>query len=175
MCVSVWVGGCVLACVLLSVTLTLPHTHSGDLREHLLTRDTPRLGEDEARAVMRQVLSAVAYAHNANIIHRDLKLENILLTKDAGTCGLHNAVKVADFGLSAFFRHGDELVTRCGSPSYLAPELFKGEACEGPPIDVWCMGVILFALLCGRLPFEGSELRGHDRPPAEEVRRRIAR
>lgn len=81
-----------------------------------------------------------------------MKLENILLKgKDDLT-----EVKIADFGLSDFYRPGAMMKSNCGTLSFLAPEVFRGTSNAGPPLDVWSLGVILFAVLCGRLPFEGN-------------------
>jgi serine/threonine protein kinase len=126
------------------------------------------LTEDEARAVFQQIVSGVAYAHNQHICHRDLKLENILL-KNKNL----ESVKIADFGLSAFYRPGAALMTNCGTLSFLAPEVFKGTSNAGPPLDVWALGVILFSLLCGRLPFEGTDLSYKARPKSPVIRGRI--
>mmetsp|Transcript_11556 Transcript_11556/g.15906 ORF Transcript_11556/g.15906 Transcript_11556/m.15906 type:complete len:863 (+) Transcript_11556:156-2744(+) len=126
------------------------------------------LPEDEARHIFYQVLSAVSYAHNQHICHRDLKLENILL-KDLSTA----VVKIADFGLSDFYRPGATMKTNCGTLSFLAPEVFKGTSNAGPPLDVWSLGVILFAILCGRLPFEGPDLIGTKRPRDAVIKSRI--
>lgn len=119
---------------------------------------------------VKQIISAVGFAHNKHICHRDLKLENILLkTKTL------EIVKVADFGLSAFYRPGALMKSSCGTLSFLAPEVFAGTSNAGPPLDVWAMGVILFALLCGRLPFEGPDLRGTKRPRDAVIQSRISK
>lgn len=126
------------------------------------------LKEEEARAVFHQIVSGIAYAHNQHICHRDLKLENILL-KNKNL----DIVKIADFGLSAFYRPGTNIQTNCGTLSFLAPEVFKGTSNAGPPLDVWALGVILFAMLCGRLPFEGTDLSYSKRPKTPVIRSRI--
>lgn len=82
-------------------------------------------------------------------------------------------MKIADFGLSDFYRPGAMVKSNCGTLSFLAPEVFKGTANAGPPLDVWAMGVILFALLCGRLPFEGPDLIGTKRPRDAVIKTRI--
>jgi serine/threonine protein kinase len=156
------------------VVLVFELMEGGDLLKYLIRRQqamhTPRacLTENEARHVFYQVLSAVSHAHNQHICHRDLKLENILL-KDS-TLSL---VKIADFGLSDFYRPGTVMKSSCGTLSFLAPEVFKGTANAGPPLDVWAMGVILFALLSGRLPFEGPDLIGTKRPRDAVIKSRI--
>ena len=108
------------------------------------------LPEEDARTVFYQIVSAVSFAHNHHICHRDLKLENILLKNKSSV----EIVKVADFGLSDFYRPGSVRKSSCGTLAFLAPEGFKNTANAGPPLDVWSLGVILFALLIGRLPFD---------------------
>lgn len=126
------------------------------------------LREEDARSVFQQIVAGIAYAHNQHICHRDLKLENILL-KNKNL----EIVKIADFGLSAFYRPGSTVLTNCGTLSFLAPEVFKGTSNAGPPLDVWALGVILFSMLCGRLPFEGTDLSYSKRPRTPVIRSRI--
>lgn len=154
------------------VVLVFELMKGGDLYHYLLDRQQNSelfaLTEDEVRGVFSQVLSAIGYAHNQHICHRDLKLENILLKTNDLSC-----VKVADFGLSAFFRPGAVMKSTCGTLSFLAPEVFRGGSNSGPPLDVWSLGVIIFALLCGRLPFEGPDLSGAKRPRDSVIKSRI--
>lgn len=84
-------------------------------------------------------------------MHRDLKPENLLLDAD-------NNVKIADFGLSNAMVDGEFLRTSCGSPNYAAPEVISGSLYAGPEVDVWSCGVILYALLCGSLPFDDESI-----------------
>lgn len=114
--------------------------------------DKGRLPETLARKMFWQILSAVEYCHNRRIVHRDLKAENLLL--DANT-----NIKIADFGFSNFYTPGDQLATWCGSPPYAAPEVFEGKKYMGPEIDIWSLGVVLYVLVCGALPFDGSTLQ----------------
>jgi serine/threonine protein kinase len=113
------------------------------------------LSEDEARMVFVQILAGVDCIHKNHIIHRDLKLENIFI-KD----GNLKDIKIGDFGLSQFCHPGEMMKTDgCGTISTVAPELLSStSSVAGPPSDVWSIGVVLFTLLCGRLPFEGSSL-----------------
>ncbi|CAG8714578.1 17074_t:CDS:10, partial [Dentiscutata erythropus] len=106
-----------------------------------------KMCEDEARRFFQQIICAVEYCHRHKIVHRDLKPENLLLDP-------YNNVKIADFGLSNIMTDGDFLKTSCGSPNYAAPEVISGRLYAGPEVDVWSCGVILFVMLCGRLPFD---------------------
>ncbi|XP_067638545.1 serine/threonine-protein kinase par-1 isoform X2 [Eurosta solidaginis] len=111
-----------------------------------------RMSESDARAKFWQILSAVEYCHKKNIVHRDLKAENLLLD-------INMNIKIADFGFSNHFKIGELLATWCGSPPYAAPEVFEGKQYTGPEIDIWSLGVVLYVLVCGSLPFDGSTLQ----------------
>uniref|UniRef100_A0A915DZD9 Protein kinase domain-containing protein n=1 Tax=Ditylenchus dipsaci TaxID=166011 RepID=A0A915DZD9_9BILA len=111
-----------------------------------------RLSEENAREKFWQIISAVDYLHNFNIVHRDLKAENLLLDSNW-------QIKLADFGFSNFFNRDETLNTFCGSPPYAAPEVFEGKRYAGPEIDIWSLGVVLYVLVCGVLPFEGTNLQ----------------
>ncbi|XP_063913533.1 serine/threonine-protein kinase SIK2 isoform X3 [Zophobas morio] len=111
-----------------------------------------RMTEDQARTKFWQILSAVEYCHNRNIVHRDLKAENLLLDSN-------NNIKIADFGFSNYYTSGGLLSTWCGSPPYAAPEVFEGKKYTGPEIDIWSLGVVLYVLVCGALPFDGCSLQ----------------
>ena len=96
-----------------------------------------------------QIIAGVEYLHKLNIVHRDLKPENLLLD--------HNMnIKIVDFGLSNTYKTGQTLKTACGSPCYAAPEMIAGHRYQGSLVDIWSVGVILFALICGYLPFEDA-------------------
>ena len=111
-----------------------------------------RLSEEEAAFFYYQLINGLEYIHSLGIVHRDLKPENLLLTKD-------HLLKIIDFGLSNYFKKGqkDLLVTPCGSPCYASPEMVAGYKYDGFKIDIWSTGIILYAMLCGYLPFEDKD------------------
>jgi carbon catabolite-derepressing protein kinase len=117
----------------------------GELFDFLVSNG--KVPEDSARRFFQQIICAVEYCHRHKIVHRDLKPENLLLD-------LNLNVKIADFGLSNIMTDGNFLKTSCGSPNYAAPEVIGGKLYAGPEVDVWSCGVILFVLLCGKLPFD---------------------
>ena len=126
----------------------------GELFEHLVERKV--LPEDEARFFFHQIVDGLMYCQNAGICHRDLKPENLLLDKQGN-------LKISDFGLSTLYvgdaeadgqQRAELLHTTCGTPNYVAPEVLESRGYDGKSADVWSVGVILFVLLAGYLPFE---------------------
>jgi len=126
----------------------------GELLERIIEHG--KFAEEDARSVIHQVLQGVEYLHMRKVVHRDLKLENILLSDKTPQA----TVKIADFGLARFFADDSELRTICGSPLYVAPEILDiGTSSETytPAVDMWSVGVILFILLSGNSPFENED------------------
>ncbi|KAI0674278.1 Pkinase-domain-containing protein [Trametes maxima] len=120
----------------------------GELFDYLAEKG--RLGEEEARVLFGQLCLAVAYVHEKGIVHRDLKLENVLLDERC-------RVKLGDFGFTREFEKGSLLETFCGTTGYAAPEMLLAKKYLGPEVDVWSLGVILYTLLTGTLPFDDDD------------------
>lgn len=167
------------------IYVVMEYVRAGELFDYIVEKG--RLPEGEARHFFQQIVAGVEYCHrhmvsrgrervegsggcfgsrrkgdsaarrpstlssSLQVVHRDLKPENLLL--DASM-----AVKIADFGLSNVMRDGHFLKTSCGSPNYAAPEVISGRLYAGPEVDVWSCGVILYALLCGSLPFDDENI-----------------
>ena len=137
--------------------LVLELVEGGELFQHI--RQRGRLSEPEALRIFRQIIAALSYCHSFHICHRDLKPENILLDKSFN-------VKIVDFGMAALQPAHQWLQTSCGSPHYACPEVIQSIPYRGDLADVWSAGVVLYAMLCGSLPFssdvEDAEGNMHD-------------
>ncbi|KAJ9118609.1 hypothetical protein QFC22_003829 [Naganishia vaughanmartiniae] len=130
--------------------LIMEYVPGGELFDYLVKQG--RLPETEALHYFQQIIHAVDYCHRFNICHRDLKPENLLLDKEKN-------IKVADFGMAAWEASEKMLETSCGSPHYASPEIVAGQAYHGSSSDIWSCGIILFALITGRLPFDDDNIR----------------
>lgn len=128
--------------------LVMEHCGGGSLLDHVRTQK--RLEEEEASLLLQQLLHALQFCHARDIVHRDVKLENILLDGEGGG-------RLIDFGLCGYYAPGKRLRCHCGSPSYAAPEIVARKDYMAPPVDVWSLGVVLFAMLAGYLPFHAKE------------------
>lgn len=132
------------------MVLVMEYAAGGELYDFLSERKV--LSEEEARRIFRQIATAIYYCHKHKICHRDLKLENILLDENGNA-------KIADFGLSNVFDECRVLSTFCGSPLYASPEIVKGTPYHGPEVDCWSLGVLLYTLVYGAMPFDGSNFK----------------
>ncbi|XP_012657752.1 maternal embryonic leucine zipper kinase [Otolemur garnettii] len=133
------------------IFMVLEYCPGGELFDYIISQD--RLSEEETRVVFRQIVSAVAYVHSQGYAHRDLKPENLLFDE-------YHKLKLIDFGLCAKPK-GDKdyhLQTCCGSLAYAAPELIQGKSYLGSEADVWSMGILLYVLMCGFLPFDDDNV-----------------
>jgi 5'-AMP-activated protein kinase, catalytic alpha subunit len=128
--------------------LVMENCGGGSLLDHV--RNSRRLPEDEACLILQQMLHALQFCHARDIVHRDVKLENILLDEQDGA-------RLIDFGLCGYYASGKMLKCHCGSPSYAAPEIVGRMDYLATPVDVWSLGVVLFAMLAGYLPFHAKE------------------
>jgi serine/threonine protein kinase len=134
------------------VVLIMEHASGGELLNYIRRSDSHRLKERESKRIFRQIVSAVDYCHQNSLLHRDLKPENILLDKNMD-------VKIIDFGFSNTFQEGVLLDSFIGSPHYAAPELLQGIKYSGPEVDMWSLGVLLYVMICGYLPFKDKDMK----------------
>jgi serine/threonine-protein kinase HSL1 (negative regulator of Swe1 kinase) len=127
--------------------LVLEYVQGGELFDHIVSNRG--LPESEAIRIFRQMIAGLSYCHRFSICHRDLKPENILMD------GNRN-IKIVDFGMAALQPAKQFLKTACGSPHYAAPEVIRSEGYSGDKADIWSCGVILYAMIVGTLPFDGT-------------------
>ncbi|XP_021107648.1 maternal embryonic leucine zipper kinase [Heterocephalus glaber] len=133
------------------IFIVLEYCPGGELFDYIISQD--RLSEEETRVVFRQIVASVAYVHSQGYAHRDIKPENFLFDE-------YHKVKLIDFGLCAKPKGNKDyhLQTCCGSLAYAAPELIQGKSYLGSEADVWSMGILLYVLMCGFLPFDDDNV-----------------
>lgn len=130
------------------------------LHSFLRSLGPKKLEEAEIKRIFKQISQSISYCHQKNIVHRDIKLENILMDDN-------NNIKIIDFGFSICVGADKKLNFFCGTPSYMAPEIVTKTPYKGHPTDIWALGVILYILLCGHFPFRGAD----DRELFERIRK----
>ena len=121
----------------------------GDLLTYV--RKRRKLKEEVARHVFKQIMDGLNYCHAKQILHRDIKLDNVLLNGEG-------EIKICDFGVSKIVKKGERMSEQCGTPAYIAPEILKGKGYDGFTVDVWSAGVVLYAILHGAVPFNAAEM-----------------
>ena len=132
------------------ICIVMEYICAGDLLSYIKKRS--KLTENIAKFIFKQIILALKYIHSHNIIHRDIKLDNILIDLD-------NNIKICDFGVSKKIKKGDIMVEQCGTPAYIAPEILKNRGYEGFGVDIWSAGVVLYTMLSGTVPFKGGDLK----------------
>ncbi|KAF2089108.1 serine/threonine protein kinase-like protein Kin1 [Saccharata proteae CBS 121410] len=125
------------------------YVNGGQMLDYIISHG--RLKEKQARKFGRQIASALDYCHRNSIVHRDLKIENILISKTGD-------IKIIDFGLSNLFSPKSHLKTFCGSLYFAAPELLQAKQYTGPEVDIWSFGIVLYVLVCGKVPFDDQSM-----------------
>ncbi|KAL8959557.1 MAG: hypothetical protein Q9193_003605 [Seirophora villosa] len=125
------------------------YVNGGQMLDYIISHG--RLKEKQARKFGRQIASALDYCHRNSIVHRDLKIENILISKTGD-------IKIIDFGLSNLFSPRAQLKTFCGSLYFAAPELLQARQYTGPEVDIWSFGIVLYVLVCGKVPFDDQSM-----------------
>lgn len=131
-----------------TIFLIMEYASGGELYDYIVLKK--RLSDFEACKFFHQITNGVEYIHKVGVVHRDLKPENLLLDHK-------NNLKIVDFGLSNIYKNGLNFRTPCGSPCYAAPEMIQGKVYNGTQVDIWSIGVILYAMLCGYLPFDDPD------------------
>lgn len=121
----------------------------GDLLTYVRRRR--RLKEDVAKCLFKQIIESLAYCHRKSILHRDIKLDNILLDADGN-------VKLCDFGVGKIVKKGEKMTEQCGTPAYIAPEILRDQGYYGYSVDIWSAGVVLYAMLYGTVPFKANNM-----------------
>ena len=134
------------------IYLIMEYIGGNDLFHYVL--EQKRLTEIQAKKLFRQLISCIEYLNSLGIAHRDIKPENILLNKQKDN------IKLIDFGLSHILSKKNELlVTQCGSPCFVAPEVIQGGAYDGLCADIWSCGIVLYFMLVGKVPFESNDIK----------------
>lgn len=131
------------------MNLVLEYASGGNLMQ--LMQDRGKLEESEAKLLFRDVVEGVVYIHRQGVLHRDLKLDNILLTE--------KSAQICDFGISVKMGKGVVIREKCGTPAFLAPEIIAGCGYEGFSSDIWSLGVCLYAMIVGMVPFRGYSVK----------------
>jgi serine/threonine-protein kinase SIK2 len=131
--------------------IVMEYMQGGDLLNYLKLHG--KMSEDQCKKIFYQVVLGVQAVHKHGILHRDIKLDNILLDKSM------NHIKICDFGVSKLVHKGEIITDQCGTPAYLAPEIVLDKGYEGFWSDIWSLGVLLYCMVCGTVPFKANNLQ----------------
>ena len=131
------------------ICIVMEYICAGDLLSYIRKRS--KLTEPIAKYIFKQIILGIQHIHNNRIVHRDIKLDNILIDLD-------NKIKICDFGVSERVNNNEKMFEQCGIPTYIAPEILKGKGYEGYKVDIWSAGVVLYAMLSGTVPFKGNNI-----------------
>lgn len=129
--------------------IAMEYISCGDLLSYVRKRS--KLTEPIAKFIFKQIIKGLIFIHSKGIAHRDIKLDNILID-------INSNIKLCDFGIAKKIKKGELMTDQCGTPAYIAPEVFKGNGYEGNISDMWSAGVVLYAMLAGVVPFKASKL-----------------
>eukprot|EP01022_Parablepharisma_sp_SALTPOND_P013440 TRINITY_DN17_c0_g1_i1.p4 TRINITY_DN17_c0_g1~~TRINITY_DN17_c0_g1_i1.p4 ORF type:complete len:463 (+),score=67.94 TRINITY_DN17_c0_g1_i1:1612-3000(+) len=122
----------------------------GDLLNYVRRRR--KLKENVAKYIFKQLIEGLQHCHSRGILHRDIKLDNVLLNAKGD-------IKICDFGVSKIVKKGEKMMEQCGTPAYIAPEILRDKGYEGFAVDIWSAGVALYAMLYGTVPFKANNMR----------------
>lgn len=132
------------------IFIVMEYASGGDLLSFMKKRRS--VNEDEAKVIFRQVVNSVGHCHCRSVLHRDVKLDNILIDSSG-------RIKLCDFGISRIITDHREIIReQCGTPAYISPEIMLDKGYNGFKSDIWSLGIILFALVCGTLPFKATTI-----------------
>ncbi|EGR28534.1 protein kinase domain protein [Ichthyophthirius multifiliis] len=132
-----------------TLNLVMEYIGSNSLYAFLKSKSSRKINEEEAKHIFYQIMEGIKYLHHMNTVHRDIKLENLLIDD-------FKNIKIIDFGFAIKVFTGKKLGSFCGTPSYMAPEIAGKKEYFGQPVDIWSCGVLLYVLICGQFPFKGS-------------------
>jgi len=131
------------------ILIVMENIAGGDLLSFVKKRT--KLSEKISKTIFKQLLLAIKYIHSKNIVHRDIKLDNVLID-------LNNTIKLCDFGVGKQIQDKEVLLDQCGTPAYIAPEILTNKGYDGFGVDVWSSGVALYTMLSGSVPFKANNL-----------------
>lgn len=132
------------------ILIIMEYISCGDLLSYVRKRS--RIPEIIAKFIFKQIIEGIQFIHSKNIVHRDIKLDNILID-------LNNNIKICDFGVSKQIKNREIINDQCGTPAYIAPEILRNNGYEGFPVDIWSAGVVLYTMLTGTVPFKAHNMK----------------